>query len=223
VTERGGTLAVFDVTGFRLLFKTKVAHTSAGYLVGLLFDPMTGNLLVLCNHQLYVYRFSDMAILQVVDLEDAAYGIIPDWKRGRVLISYPMGLRVAALDRNTFESVGHYDAPVGVRLMGIDEERQILITASVSGVLEGRYLGDGRRAFRVRLAAWPHWLEVFPEYGEVVITTGETPPFVWRYSPANWGWDFGDSLLRILEAGMRYIGDHKSFFHAQWRRFISPS
>jgi hypothetical protein len=149
----------------------------------LLFDEQGDELLALQYRRLSVFHAQGTVPARTVAFPDDAHDIEIDRKRNRLLISLPARFQVAVLDRSSLEIHSFRDAPAGVRVLAMDEARDKVLMGAVTGVLEIRDAGDFRLVGRTRLLPWIHWIAVFPEYGEAVITHGDIMLNIFRYDP----------------------------------------
>jgi len=95
------------------------------------------------------------------------------------------------------------EAPATVRKMAIDPDRRFLFLSSINGIVEIRDADDYKLLRRERIGLWIHWLEVIPEFGEIIITMGNIESIVWSYLSPSEGSNLSDRILYTAEQYFR--------------------
>jgi CheY-like chemotaxis protein len=204
IAENKGVILAWDTVSRETIMSRFVGAWSLENVSRFLVDVDRHELLVLHRERLASYGLRDLAPHGSVALPDFTEGLVVDKERNRVLVTQPRGLSIIAIDRETFHIVGTGEASAGVRSLALDEERRLLISASVSGVVEVRDADDFSLKARARLAPWARRLEILPEFGEVVITRNDVGAIVWRYDPPDVTYDLFDVMFR----GFNRVGRH---------------
>ncbi len=201
VADTRGEIRAYDEQSLSLL-KSVTMNFDDGAIAEMQFDARRSQLLVLQNQRLSILT-TDLQITASRTYDAIMSGLTQDEQRNRLLIGLPERLQVMAVDRDSLREVARGDAPAGVRVLGLDRVRGYLFLTAMSGVVETRRADDFRLLGRTRLIPWIHGLEVFPEFGELMVTGGEIIPVMWRYEPPASRWNFFDQCLRLFEKLMR--------------------
>jgi hypothetical protein len=203
LADNAGNLATFDTQDFHPI--RFMGLDPRGDVWGIEADSQTGELFVLQAFRLSVFRIDTLELTSRLDLNEAAYWMLFDDARNRILLSFPSSMKIVAFDRTMLAEVAACNAPAGVRALAIDPTRDMLFASAGSGVVETRWLDDLALIRRTRLIPWIHWLGILPEFGEAIVTAGDVRPVVWRFDPAADSFDLGDMALQLTEETARRI------------------
>lgn len=162
-----------------VLIKAKDENTQ------IMADPKTGLLYVLYNNEMKILDINDLKVIGSKSLTDRAEGIYTSADLDEVYISFPKAMKVRAYDKETLDEKMVFNAPAGVRKIAVNPDQNLLFESSISGVVELRELDTGKLLKRKRMVAWAHWLEVIPQYRQVLITGGDTDSVIWDYEADN--------------------------------------
>lgn len=174
-------LAGYDLVDFTKVRKSPV-NRDLGQIVEMVYDEKTDRLIVLQVGALTFISGQDGSVLRTVPMIDKAFGLFVDHTSDRMFISFPDKMAVGIMPVDGYEVTKYLDAPVGVRSVQIDPERSLIFMGSFSGVLEIRSLENNHLLGRTRLSPWIHWLSVMPEYGDIIVTHGESRSIAYHYA-----------------------------------------
>ncbi len=214
VSSEAGTFFLMDVNA-RGIIRTGFFRTSEK-VRQLMMDKKNRRLFVLFDQSLVVLDPDQGTILQSRALTGRAGGMEYEPKNEKVYISYPHLMKIEALRGGDLEFLQSYSAPLGVRKMRVDLAHDILISAAVSGSTEVRRLSTGGLLRRKWTVAWAHWIELFPEKEQAVITGGYSLAAIWKYpssaSIAPWYIRVEMSAERALAWAIRDIKWIRGYF-----------
>ncbi|MCZ7583999.1 MAG: hypothetical protein M5R36_12035 [Deltaproteobacteria bacterium] len=161
IASSQGDVTVVEASTMRV--RSRIVLPPLGTVWEVKADQATGELLVLQEYCLSVFRLADMKLVARRLFEDAAYGLATD--HDFFFVSFPKAMTIRKIDRRSLETVVEARAPLGVRTMAVDPSRGYLLVSSMSGVVETRWASDLVRVTRARLIPWIHWMEPLPERG----------------------------------------------------------
>ena len=190
-------LVTLDVNTFQILRVRFFPEGSAIWEVA--YDPKNKAFLCLMQSGLYALKTDTLEPVKTIQFNSDAIGMYVDSDSNIVFLAFPKNLEVCALDLDTFELTTRYKAPVGVRRISVDHKNRLLFLSSISGELEIRDVDTFERKGRIRLSFNPHWIEVFPEYGELIVTFGDEDPVVVKYDPPKLKVTIFDWMFFITE------------------------
>ena len=207
IAENEGVLAVIDAASLQVRAWSFLGTFAEVAKIECL--PKRRELVVLQTARISVVRLDDLTMIRNGDLPEYSYGMGVDEQGGRVWVTYPQSMKVAAylLDDLLLERV--IDGPLAARPVGVDSERNLLFVGAVSGAVEVRSPETGERIDRVRLTPWTRRLMVMPERGEVLVT-GRGYPVLWNYTGSDRSFSFFDSVLSIAEQGYQWWTTRKA-------------
>jgi hypothetical protein len=206
LADKEGFIVTIDVESFEVLNSTYL--TGESEIWGVQYDSTSEELIVLQNHNIMALSIFDLNYIRSKSFESAAYDFLIDNDCQRIFISFPKKMSVLALDKNSFSEIAEMEAPATVRKMAIDPSRRFLFLSSIHGVMEIRDADDYHLLRRERIGLWIHWLEVIPEFGEIVITMGDIDSIVWSYLSPSEDANLFDGILYTFEKIFRWYSSH---------------
>lgn len=81
----------------------------------------------------------------------------------------------------------------------------------MSGVIETVDLATGKPVGRRIIVPFVHWLEAFPETGEMVVSVGDNRAVVWRYFPLEKHFHATQGLYWLAEQVIKVVGSPLGF------------
>ncbi len=199
-----GEIYVLDVDK-REVTQSFYLKTRDKYLQLLMDD--SGNLLILGDRCLLVLDPEKKRIINHLSLANRAGGMDIDSRTGKIYIAFPLLMAVHVFDKETMEFERQYPAPLGVRNVRVDSANNIMVTDSISGSAEARALDTGELIRRDRVVVWAHWIELFPEIHQAVITGGTSNSVIWKYLPASSKSNLNVKIEMSLERLWNFIDD----------------
>ncbi len=206
LADKEGFIVTINVETFEVINSTFLTGESEIWSVQ--YDPVNEELIVLQNHNLMALSISDLSYIRSKSFESVAYDFLIDNDCQRILISFPKKMSVLVLDKNSFSEIAEMEAPATVRKMAIDPNRRFLFLSTIHGVIEIRNADDYQLLRRERIGLWIHWLEVIPEFGEIVITMGDIDSIVWSYLSPSEDANLLDGILYTFEKIFRRYSSH---------------
>ena len=196
-SHRDGFLISIDLNNYQVT-KTILLQNPDKKIWRLQIDTKRGELFVLTERSIYVFRSGDLKILRRTFLPGRAFDMMLDLKRNRILVGLPSKLRLLSLDCETFEIKSSVRVSAGIRALAIDEDRNLLFLGYISGLLEIRRLSDFQLIDKVRLIPWTRRIALLPEIGTLAVS-GRGCPVVWQYEPLDIQFDMGIWGLRAID------------------------
>ncbi len=160
--------------------------------------PSKGELLLLTEKELLAYNLEDLRLKRSVKLPGIAHGFCLDQENNRVYVSFPKRMRLEIYSLDEFIYVDGTSAPAGARPVAIDHVNNLLFIGSISGILEIRDMENHSLINRIRLAPWIRRIEVFPQFGEIMITS-RSDPIIWNYQSQSSAMGIRDWFLYFME------------------------
>ena len=193
IAENEGLLMTIDA---QTLIPDKSSFIEdGGEIAKIICAPNRNELLVLQTGALSAYETSTLNLKKKGALPFYSYGIALDQRNNRVFISYPTLMKTAAYLLDSFQLEKVLEAPLGVRPLAVDSDRDLLFMAALGGTIVMSDSKDFRPITRLRISAWPRRLAIAKKEGEMILT-GRGVPVAWNYTKAKKG--IG-TYLRILE------------------------
>jgi hypothetical protein len=162
-----------------------------------------GELYVLQNHSLTILRMDDLYFLRRIEFEDEAYDMFLDNKDGAIYISFPAAMEVRAYAVDTLERISRIPAPSSVRPICIDHVRRWIVMGSYAGVISIRSLDDYRLIKRMRIMPQLRRIELWPDQGRLLATSGRYDTIDLNYVEIQPPFDFSDTVLLWMERAFR--------------------
>jgi len=201
VACRHGFFFIMDTKNFQVL-RTGFFN-EGGCIWDLQFDTDNHRLFILQAKRLTVLNPDDFSVIKSYSCPYSVFSVLIPKDYDKILLSMPTSMKGLALDRKTLEPVKAFDAPLGVRNMSFDEKRRWVFLSSISGAVEILSADTLKKLDRVRVNPDIKGIEVFPEFGEAIITTGDSDSQAWVYDPPPGKFDLYDKALQVLEYGYR--------------------